>query len=1137
MRLADYNQGRRYGNGSGQAGAFGANTGFGGFGQQNNTGPFGASSNTGPFGASSNTGGGLFGAQATSTPSPFGSTQTAGSGFGSGTGGGIFGGGAKPAGGLFGAASTTPSQPAGSLFGGQSGFGGSSSGTGTGFGNTSGTAGGGLFGSGSQPTQKPGFSLGGAHTGTGFGTGGTSANNNTGGIFGNNQASSGFGSGQQQAPASNPFGAFGTGQAQNQSSTGSVFSGFGAANQSAQKPGGMFGSTPANSGAVGGGLFGNNQSNNQQQPSGGGLFGSGSNNQPGGSSLFTQKQNSAGTGLFGNSSSSSGNNVGGGLFGGGFNTNNNNQPQQNQGGGLFGNNAQQQQQQPKQGSIFGGNASGTGGGLFGNNNNQQPNGSSLFGNMGSNNQQQSSGLFGTANNNGTSLFGTSQQQQPNALQPPQPQYASALDASISPYGSSSLYSGLPPTPHLNAGPIATPISKGQKLKKGAVLPQYKINPNQASRLVTPQKRGFGFSYSTYGTPSSISSNASTPGGFNSSLLYSSIGRSLGKSLSTSNLRRSFDTEGDSILTPGAFSAGGSRFAGSGSLKKLTIDRSLRTDLFGGQGLTTVSSPEKTDQSRQLGILKKKVSFDASTVGGNGNSQNSTVNNTANGVELREDHNDATPSAQEQGFLRSSSRGNPKLTGPKLNGASSQLEIEQIKGNELAIVHEDEPPENTAMFAHKSTPPIPQIDPQPGEYWMKPSIEELSKLSKDQLRSVSGFSVGRRRCGHVEFNEPVDLTLNPLEAIFKKFALIEVRSLTVYPDSNLKPSRGQGMNVPSTIFLQNSWPRQLDRKTPLHEKSGPRFNKHVDRLRKVTGTEFVRYEKDTGIWVFKVPHFTTYALDFDDTGSEGDSLHTSIMSEMPDTPTPKTRATRDTQTPNPSTTEPDSSILSDEPSLTSSSPDDTFEFRKKKTLPGAFDNASSLSEVGHQMEEINYDDDSFLDQRLAVSPSPSPSQSEEDEPSELEAEGGDTEHRPLVVQDDQVEMAGSFPDGDHEHMQSKNGPGLQIRSILKKTDWKFDDYGTPTKLKFNPSGDWADELQRTISPRKQDRQALRLNQSQMPEEPILDREITPKATLKLKDVDQPLVTSIDLMNSLFGKEQARRSGRGIRKGGKGKGFEV
>ena len=514
--------------------------------------------------------------------------------------------------------------------------------------------------------------------------------------------------------------------------------------------------------------------------------------------------------------------------------------------------------------------------MFGNlnNNNQQPAVGSLFGSNNQQQQQQGGNNFGNTNNNqGSSLFGNSQQQQqlPNALAPPLVFNASLIDPNNA-YGSPSIFSGLPPPPVV-VGPIATPINIKQKMKKNAVLPHYKMAPNAASRLVTPQKRGFGFSYSTYGTPGSATSNASTPGGLSSSLMFGSVGRGLGKSLSASNLRRNFDTDSESILTPGAFSAGSSRYGGAGSLKRLTIDRSLRTpDLFGDKGaLPALPSPENSDLSKQPSILKKKVSFDASTVGGNGEKLTDQVNgvNGVNGVDLT---TSATPSAEEQGFLRTPSRGQGRLTGVKANGVAPQPEMEQVRGNELAVVHEDKSPGSLGTSNARAPFQVPQDDQQPGAYWMKPSENELQKLPKDQRKQIQNFSVGREGCGRVEFNTAVDLSFTDLKDIYGNIVLVELRSLTVYPDQTKKPALGKGLNVPSTIYLANSWPRQKDRRTLLLEKSGPRFNKHVDRLRKVGGTDFVRYEKDTGIWVFRVPHFRTYGFDYEDeAASEGESL--------------------------------------------------------------------------------------------------------------------------------------------------------------------------------------------------------------------------------------------------------------------------
>lgn len=1130
MRLADYNQGRKFGNGSGQAGAFGTSTGFGGFGTASGSG-FGSNAN--------NTNTSLFAQNTNNNASPFGGAQAPGTNFGSGTsGGGLFGA-KQPNGSLFGA--TPTSQPSGNLFGAappNTGFG---AGTSTGFGS-GGNTGGGIFGSANNQQKPGGFSFGGtANTGTtsgfGIGTGGFGNTNTTtgSGLFGNPPAtSSPFGTQQQQPGAtSNPFGSsFGsTPQTQNQNpnNTGSLFSGFGANQQ--PKPG-LFGSTQGTNNNAGTSLFGSNPGG-QQQPPNGGFFNSSNANQ-GGSTLFGAPKTETGTSLFGGTTQNSTPNAGFGGFG-------TTQNQPNQSTGLFGGNNQQQQKP----GLFE-TTSGTGTSLFGPNNatSQQPSSNPFFGGLGNNNQtpqqQPGSGFFGNNNNtnnnnnNPTSMFGASQQQQ-NVLQPPPALTASLTSAA--PYGSASIFSGLPPPPPTSVGPIATPISIGQKLRKSAILPQYKHNPSAATRLITPQKRGYGFSYSTYGTPSSVSSNVSTPGGLSSSLLGGSLGRGLGKSLSTSNLRRTFDSDADSILSPGAFSTGSSRYSNSGSLKRLTIDRSLRTDLFGSPAVAALPSPDKNDASRQPGILKKKVSFDASTIGGSNSQDSDMSNGVTNGSSGQVEAGNHTPSAQEQGFLRSSSRTSGRSNGVRANGASAQAEREQVRGNELAVVHEDGSPEPATATAPSKYPKNSKADLQPGQYYMRPSREELRKTSRDQLKQISGFIVGREGCGYVVFDHPVDLTTVDLDTLYDDNVLINIRSLSVYPDPSKKPTLGTGLNVPSTITLLNSWPRDKTRKTVLGQTAGPEFDRHVDRLRKVGGTEFVKYDKDAGTWVFKVPHFTTYALDYDDASDEED-LNISTMSAPPDTPTPRSRTPNSRFTPMPTGSQHNSSVLTESTSQISSGPDDTFEFKRKKILPGAFDD-QALFEEDHEMNDINNEDESFLDERSVASPS----EEGVDEPSEIENESGEIDDGSIIVQDEEMDIVGSYPaqeipmdSGDDSSPVSESL--LKPKSILKASQHQnLITFGTPGKPRLDASENWAGQLQRTISPRKQDRRALRESQAHVLEDRDAGENDTPKAATTTKAGVPGFTTSIDLMNSLFGQEQARKSGRGVKQVATGKSSEV
>lgn len=1104
LRLADYNAGRRYGNSNGQAGAFGTSTGFGGFGATP------AATGTTGFGANnSNTGGGLFGANNNAgTSSPFGqSQQPANTGFGGNTGGGLFGA-PKPAtgGGLFG---STPAASSGTTGGGLFGTAAPAASTGTGFGgfgsaaNNTPATGGGLFGASASQPAKPAFGTGFGSTGTTGGFGSTPANN-TGG-FGQSTGTTGGGlfgqNNQQQQPATGGglFGQNNNQQPQQQSTGGGLFGGgggfgqnnqnqqagqtgtggglfgsstggaFGQNNQNQQKPGGLFGGgTGTNTGGTG--LFGAQNNQPQQQNTGGGLFGGANNQQQNtGGGLFGQKP-ATGGGLFGanNNNNAGGTGTGGGLFGGGLGQNN---QQQNTGGGLFGGNNNNNQQKP--GGLFGG------GGLGGSTNNNG--GNSLFG--GSTNNNSGGSLFGASSNNqqqGGSLFGSSQQQ---------PLAATLLH---NPYGNDQLFQNLG-TPSAPVGPLATPLSGAQKsTKKPTPLPQFKINPTASLRLITPQKRsnGYGFSYQNYGTPGSAQSFTSN--GLGSSLLQSGgLSRSLGKSFSTTNLRSTLNNDGDnsSVLAPGAFTPNSRPYAG-GSIRRLKIDRNIRTDLFGDGASSSAPSTLK----------QKRVSFSndsgklPSTNGLPTSASSSALVRTSEPEEIEEETSPA-PAPQ------------PSTNGAKMNGTPLRQEMVQTSGKELDAVPEHEPAPSGARAMAKDLPKS-HADQTPGEYWMSPSLEELRDMPRERLKKVQNFTVGRHGVGKIEFSD-VDLTSVPLDEIPGGIVRLNVRSATVYESGVSTPPMGKGLNVPSTITLENSWPRSHAGRLPVHERKGPRFEKHLARLKRVINTEFQSYDPETGVWVFRVEHFTTYGLEDD----EEDETEYAMDTEQPSpTPQPIAQTAHEDE-------------MSDE-SLEESNPDDTFDFKKgpSKNLPGGFDGDQSIYEDEDMADETDAQDDnsSFLEQR-GMSMLEDPFRSSES--GNAAALAVQAEDRPMDEEVSEQDGVSSF----HEPAQQPNfGASLMPKSILKQST--FFATGTPKK-DLALTGDWAEQLQRTVSPKKQDRHALRERQASVMgggpvANPIFGASVAGKA----------FNTTMDIMNSLW-EPATSTTGNALKNSVGGKGFEV
>lgn len=1011
LRLADYNQGRKTG-GTGGTGAFGS-SGFG-------TGGFGTNTATTGFGT--NTGGGLFGSTQPATGG-FGTTNTATTG-GFGSGGGLFG--SKPAttGGLFGTTTTQPAQTGG-LFGGTTGFG-TTGNTTSAFGSNTTNTGGGLFGGTNTAAAKPaGFSFGNTG-GNAFGStsttpafGANTATTNTGGgLFGNTgQTNTTGGSlfGNQQPATGTGFGT------QSQTTGGGLFG-----NQ--QKPGGLFGSTTTNTG--GGGLFGNTNTTTSTP------FGGTNTTQPATGGLFGQKPAGTGTGLFGGSTTGQTGTTGGGLFG---NLGTNTQTQQPAQGSLFGGLNQNNQAKP---SLFGGSTT-TGSGLFGTQA-AQPQSGGLFGTSTTQQQPQAGGL-------GTSLLGASQGQQA----PQQPFSTSIND--ITAYGAATLFSGLPDDKIQNPGPLATPLSGKSKVKSRSILPIYKLSPANATRFTTPQKRGYGFSYSAYGSPATPSSVSSTPGGFGQSLLAGSISRGLSKSISTSNLRRSFNVE-DSILQPGAFSASSSSRLLGPSHKRLIINKDLRNDLFGSPTKEKQAQEEPTSARK---VVSKRVSFDTSSVESPDNRE------AAQGSPEENASPDDVSNSKPNG--RASTNG---VNGVKPSDAAT-AEMEQVKGKELSVVHEE------ASTAPSTRSEGSSGTAEEGAYWMSPTADEIRAMNRLQRQRVADFTVGRENVGSVRFKVPVDLSNINLDEIFDNLVILKFRSATVYPNPAKKPPVGKGLNVPAVISLEHSFPRG-------GPAQGRRLERHIAKLKAIPDTKFEDYDNETGVWVFSVEHFTTYGLADDDDDEEDTDVHV-----------PRT-------------------VLSPSVTKDSTSPsdhDDTFEFRRsRRAVPGAFDDAA-LSDNEQASDSEQRQGTLSPESQEADAPLPSREWPED----ESMADGHDEYQLEAFEQSSQQGSVGEQDElllsrfADTDTQVPAGIMRARMRAVKKST--------APTRIEVAGGDDWTQILQASVrAPRTVDRATLRaLNES--------------GAAWDLKDRGSPspqknapapdgagFATSIDLMKSLF--EQAK-----------------
>ena len=579
-------------------------------------------------------------------------------------------------------------------------------------------------------------------------------------------------------------------------------------------------------------------------------------------------------------------------------------------------------------------------------------------------------------------------------------------------------------------------------------------------------------------------------------------------MSTSSLRRSFNTE-DSILAPGAFSAspGARHYGSTGSMKKLVINRGMRNDLF------NPPNPSPQPPSTPNGLLKKRVSFP------NDPMPKQTTNGASDSS--KQATNSAHPTAEDLAYERSRSGENVSTTTP---------EMEQVRGHELALarVQEEDSPAPNGLSTESTKHPEKQGSQlQEGEYWMIPTLEEIKNMNRVQRQRVTGLKVGRIGFGEVSFDAPVDFTGLNLDDLLGKIIEFTPRSLTVYPTGMQKPPMGKGLNVPSTIQLTKSWPR----------KKGTRSEnaaKHIANLKKVPDTKFVSYNPEQGLWTFKVDHYTTYKFDDDDEDddeAEGDTTNQfgqSTLSAPPDTPTPKSRTPRSQQY--------DESFATSEVTQTESDPEDTFQFRKKKTLPlpGAFDDVYADEDMVDENDVESQQ--SFLDERSVGSQSENGVEEPMDQDDVFEDEGSVS----IVEQ----EMAGSFPqvgnttELDEDNSQDDNDmdvvidtPGAVVRARLRAAK----NLGTPAKSRFAAGSDWTNTLKTTLSPQKQDRALLKSLADIQGNDSPPDAEPTPLAPRNRVVSDgRGFATSIDLMNSLFGQTKSPvKAKRPV----KAQGFEV
>ena len=157
-----------------------------------------------------------------------------------------------------------------------------------------------------------------------------------------------------------------------------------------------------------------------------------------------------------------------------------------------------------------------------------------------------------------------------------------------------------------------------------------------------------------------------------------------------------------------------------------------------------------------------------------------------------------------------------------------------------------------------------------DYYTIPAIDELDNyydISTDSC-VVPNFTIGRHGYGSVFWDGPLDIKgLNLDEIIF-----IRRKEVIVYPDEDLAPKRGQGLNRPAQITLDQVWPVDKSTHEVIKDKDRLRAMRYTEKIESATNklnASFKEYRPETGSWVFTVKHFSKYGLTDDDDHEDQD----------------------------------------------------------------------------------------------------------------------------------------------------------------------------------------------------------------------------------------------------------------------------
>lgn len=135
--------------------------------------------------------------------------------------------------------------------------------------------------------------------------------------------------------------------------------------------------------------------------------------------------------------------------------------------------------------------------------------------------------------------------------------------------------------------------------------------------------------------------------------------------------------------------------------------------------------------------------------------------------------------------------------------------------------------------------------------LKPSLQEMSHMTPEQLSGVEGLSIRKEGVGEITWLEPVDV--RGLD--FDDIVLIKPREISVYPRDEDMPAAGEGLNKPARVKLFGI--SKIDKLTKQVRTDASTAAKMVSKLKahcEREGLQFLGYDIATGTWTFQASSF-------------------------------------------------------------------------------------------------------------------------------------------------------------------------------------------------------------------------------------------------------------------------------------------